>query len=472
MPYFITLYIEPMKPKLDKIPVSIPHAFLGLTRKHPDDLDKQDEQTRKEKLKNADWKDFDKKWYESLETNESNDGFFGFAPVESATNHWGKVFENNHFTPQWNENIKNYDYTLRDEDTFDKSNRCTFEISQEQYESLLNDIKKEATQTNNRNPHLQQDNSKMVSLETLKENLYYNSTPIRWAGSIETPPLHNCTTWVLNKLDSIGIEVIDVKEWIPDIVPNPNPHYAMAQFVLKQAFDIEFNLINTLKDSFQALADYHFVFRKFQNIDKDLESITGAKAFRDWARGMIDNRFVCQLEPNYNRLSKYDIKCSNEEEGLFASLKKWKENLQHKRQKLIKVYKMLNKVISSQIEKVNDLQGSFTFISYNKQTHKIQLRNKQSNYEPYDESKLDPNIPANNWSLNQLSPFIFIPKDEIHSRVLYHKYDYGKISDSYIESINQSYLGILSDNDNLTYWSKALHKLRKSANQPKELENV
>ncbi|BAM13265.1 hypothetical protein HCN_p26 (plasmid) [Helicobacter cinaedi PAGU611] len=41
MPYFITLYIEPMKPKLDKIPVSIPHAFLGLTHTHPDELDSQ-----------------------------------------------------------------------------------------------------------------------------------------------------------------------------------------------------------------------------------------------------------------------------------------------------------------------------------------------------------------------------------------------------------------------------------------------
>ena len=47
MPYFITLYIEPMKPKLDKIPVSIPHAFLGLTRKHPDDLDKQEKKNLK-----------------------------------------------------------------------------------------------------------------------------------------------------------------------------------------------------------------------------------------------------------------------------------------------------------------------------------------------------------------------------------------------------------------------------------------
>ncbi|BDB64012.1 hypothetical protein T36_0459 [Helicobacter cinaedi] len=76
--------------------LDVTHAFLGLSHIHPDELDKQDEQTRKEKLKKADWKDFDKKWYESVDTNEFNDGFFGFAPVETATSHWGKVFENNH----------------------------------------------------------------------------------------------------------------------------------------------------------------------------------------------------------------------------------------------------------------------------------------------------------------------------------------------------------------------------------------
>lgn len=32
MPYFITIYIHPMK-------ANIPHAFLGLTRKHPNELD-------------------------------------------------------------------------------------------------------------------------------------------------------------------------------------------------------------------------------------------------------------------------------------------------------------------------------------------------------------------------------------------------------------------------------------------------
>lgn len=41
MQYFVTIYIDTMKPKLDFIPFTIPHAFLGLIHTHPDELDKQ-----------------------------------------------------------------------------------------------------------------------------------------------------------------------------------------------------------------------------------------------------------------------------------------------------------------------------------------------------------------------------------------------------------------------------------------------
>ena len=71
MKYYATIYIDPI---LDFEGAT--HAFLGLTKgKSPDELDKIDKELRDKKLKNADWKDFDKKWYESLETNEFNDGF-------------------------------------------------------------------------------------------------------------------------------------------------------------------------------------------------------------------------------------------------------------------------------------------------------------------------------------------------------------------------------------------------------------
>ena len=55
MKYFVTIYIDPL---FDF--EGFTHAFLGLTYTHPDELDKQDKKIRQEKLKNADWKDFDK----------------------------------------------------------------------------------------------------------------------------------------------------------------------------------------------------------------------------------------------------------------------------------------------------------------------------------------------------------------------------------------------------------------------------
>ena len=99
MQYFVTLYIHPMQG------INIPHAFLGLTHIHPDELDK---------LKDIDIYNYqigyysDKPtliyvkdmWYNNiypsiLDSNFGGEGFFGFAPVESTTNHWGKVYENN-----------------------------------------------------------------------------------------------------------------------------------------------------------------------------------------------------------------------------------------------------------------------------------------------------------------------------------------------------------------------------------------
>ena len=46
MSYFVTLYIETMKPKLGLLPIAIPHAFIGLTKgKSPDELDEMDKRS-------------------------------------------------------------------------------------------------------------------------------------------------------------------------------------------------------------------------------------------------------------------------------------------------------------------------------------------------------------------------------------------------------------------------------------------
>lgn len=81
---------------------NIPHAFLGLTRKHPDELDKLtfeknieywDYNGGKMKL----WRKEKIKWYENFENIECNDGFFGFGVGTSGFfDTVGKVFENNY----------------------------------------------------------------------------------------------------------------------------------------------------------------------------------------------------------------------------------------------------------------------------------------------------------------------------------------------------------------------------------------
>ena len=114
MQYFVTIYIDPLiecfmdfKEKCFVNIEDATHAFLGLTKdKSPDELDKIDNEIKMQKLNNADWKDIDKRWYESLETNEYNDGFWGFGTgTDSVYNTAGKVFQNNQYV--MDNNVRN-----------------------------------------------------------------------------------------------------------------------------------------------------------------------------------------------------------------------------------------------------------------------------------------------------------------------------------------------------------------------------
>ena len=157
MSYFATIYIHPMSlnatTNFSEI-LGIPHAFLGLTHTHPDELDS---------LKDIDiYKyqvgyDSDKPtlihvkdmWYNNiypsiLDSNFGGEGFWGFAPVKSKTSHWGVVFENNQYVPKWHDNFQQYTYIdKRPLSTFWQKNRCVFEVSKEQYEAVLEYINKQ-----------------------------------------------------------------------------------------------------------------------------------------------------------------------------------------------------------------------------------------------------------------------------------------------------------------------------------------
>lgn len=423
MQYYVTIYIDILFEK-ELLKLDATHAFLGLTHTHPDELDKIDSQTRMQKLKNADWKDFDKRWYESLETNEYNDGFWGFGTgTDSVYNTAGKVFQNNQYVVDNNVKTNTYEIKkLRSEQTF--KNRCTLEVSQEQYEKLLQDIKNDYEATKTITPK---------SEVGISGDLTYNVLN------------NNCVHWVLHKLDSIGIEIIDKTYRVP----------------------------GNFMETFPCLKSYNITFCKFQSIDSNLESIKGAKAFRTWARSMIENNYMCYVdESTLEKEVQVFCKRDTDNQKLYESIKKF-----YKTQAQLKsVYEKLGTLLDKLLQKIDDenVQGDFELIYFDKQDKKIKILKAQNNYEPMEIAEFDLTIPANNYIASKFYPFIFIPKDTIAERILYHEYDYGKVSQGYQKDRNEFYYNILAGIQSDKYWSSSYHKLTKAYKQfqAKGVENV
>ena len=439
MKYYVTIYIDPLiecfmdfKNKCYWKREDFTHTFLGLTHTPPDELDKIDNEIKMQKLKNTDWKDIDKRWYESLEINEYNDGFWGFGTgTDSVYNTAGKVFKNNQYVMDNNVKTNTYEIKkLRSEQTF--KNRCTLEVSQEQYEKLLQEIKNDYEATKTITPR---------SEVGISGDLTYNVLN------------NNCVTWVLNKLDSIGIEIIDNEEWLPDNI----------------------SIRDSLLRKFHYLQYLYAVFRKFQSIDSNLESIAGAKAFRTWARSMTQNKIFCALKIEGDITKGLDI--STECKRTITQNQKYYENKLKdfitKSSDFMRVYNRINEQLERLLTKVKNLgytniQGDFTFIMWNDELQTRMLldskhRDKHTkDYIAYPIEQIDPNIPACNWTLNHNASFILILRDEMLCRAVYKNYHYSNMSESFIDSINKSHIAILSGNDDLSYWSKSLHALRKS----------
>lgn len=410
MQYYVTIYIDILFEK-ELLKLDATHAFLGLTHTHPDELDKIDNEIKMQKVKNADWKDIDKRWYESLETNEYNDGFWGFGTgTDSVYNTAGKVFQNNQYVVDNNVKTNTYKIKkLRSERAF--KNRCTLEVSKEQYEFLLDEIKKDFEATKDIRPQ---------SLEPINEEFTY---------SIHS---NNCVHWVIKKLLDIGIEIIDEDYTIP------------GNFI----------------DCFSSIMSIHSIFLKFQSIDDNLKSITGAKAFRDWARSMTDNNYICYVDESTLE-KEVQVFCKREVENqrYYESIKKF-----YKTQAQLKsVYEKLGTLLDKLLQKIDDenVQGDFELIYFDKQDKKIKILKAQNNYEPMEIAEFDLTIPANNYIASKFYPFIFIPKDTIAERILYHEYDYGKVSQGYQKDRNEFYYNVLAWIQSDKYWSESYHKLYK-----------
>lgn len=400
MKHYVTLYIDPLFGEITRsvdiknpstyLNLDATHAFLGLTKdKSPDELDKIDNEIKMQKLNNADWKDIDKRWYESLETNEYNDGFWGFGTgTDSIYNTAGKVFQNNQYVMDNNVKTNTYEIKkLRSEQTF--KNRCTLEISQEQYEKLLQEIKNDYEATKTITPK---------SEVGISGNLTYNVLN------------NNCVTWVLNKLDSIGIEIIDNEEWLPDNISTRD----------------------SLLQKFHYLQYLYAVFRKFQSIDSNLESIAGAKAFRTWARSMTQNKIFCALKIEGDITKGLNI--STECKRTITQNQKYYENKLKdfitKSSDFMRVYNRINEQLERLLTKVKNLgytniQGDFTFIMWNDELQTRMLLDSKhrdentKDYIAYPIEQIDPNIPACNWTLNHNASFILILRDEMLCRAVY-----------------------------------------------------
>lgn len=442
MKYFVTMYIKNMQTLS-----IIPHAFLGLTHTHPDELDSLGDieinKYRDDYLIGGQFIVKSRgRWYENIYPSILNDefageGFWGFGP-ESMMWKSGKVFENNQYNHESYKIIKDFDDNpyrkteIRSLSTFWQQNRCVFEVSKEQYEALVESIKVDVKNTLYINK-----NSQAAITKELKYDFTNN----------------NCTTWALNKLDSIGIEIIDNEEWLPDNISTRD----------------------SLLQKFHYLQYLYAVFRKFQSIDSNLESIAGAKAFRTWARSMTQNKIFCALKIEGDITKGLNI--STECKRTITQNQKYYENKLKdfitKSSDFMRVYNRINEQLERLLTKVKNLgytniQGDFTFIMWNDELQTRMLLDSKhrdentKDYIAYPIEQIDPNIPACNWTLNHNASFILILRDEMLCRAVYKNYHYSNMSESFIDSINKSHIAILSGNDDLSYWSKSLHALRKS----------
>ncbi|MGX2973077.1 hypothetical protein [Helicobacter sp. T3_23-1059] len=420
MKYYVTIYVDTLN-DLE----GFTHAFLGLTHTHPDELDEQDKKTSNDKLKNADWQDIDKKWYEKIYPTinsyvfgydkNNNEGFFGFGSatgmVKMAWDKFandgsiGKVFENNQYLVDPNPNTNSYvNWRIRSASTFSKTNRCVLEISKEQYNTLLENIKKDFEATKQVKP-----NTKSYVHYDLRYHITNN----------------NCVNWVIKKLSNIGIELIDEDYIIP----------------------------GNFMDIFNYIQKIHSTFLKFQSIDENLESIKGAKAFRMWARKLLDsmNRFMqsyCVVAEN--KVQSNRIPNSERFVILIESISL--------------VYLQLDKILQSMLKNIDtkNIKGDFIFVYWDKTARDIKILDKEHDYQAYTKKEFDLSNSAYNFSVCKFAPFIFIPNDKTLSQRLYHKYDYGNVSKQYQIARNEFYQNVLAGIQSDKYWSSSYHKLTKN----------
>ncbi|WP_223206669.1 hypothetical protein [Campylobacter coli] len=203
----------------------------------------------------------------------------------------------------------------------------------------------------------------------------------------------------------------------------------------------------------KAIQHIHSIFLKFQNIDDNLQSVKGAKAFKNWARMLINNSLMQEIYLDEYKKQYNSENLSPEQEEVLYAL--WN---------ITRVYEILDILLNRLITKsgTKNLKGTFELIYFDKKDRQIKLLKASNDYEAIIIQDLDLSKKYNNFSVSKFYPFIFIPKDEMLSRMLYHKYDYGNISQEYQKDRNEFYFNVLSGEKSDKYWSSSYHKMTKS----------
>ncbi|WP_270980166.1 hypothetical protein [Campylobacter helveticus] len=137
--------------------------------------------------------------------------------------------------------------------------------------------------------------------------------------------------------------------------------------------------------------------------------------------------------------------------------------------KLENIYSTLDKLLDKLIQRLKEtntnyenLKGDFKFIYFDKKDGQIKLLKASNNYEAIIIQELDLSQKHYNFSVCKFYPFIFKLKDEMISRILYHKYNYGNISQEYQKDRNEFYFNVLAGKRSEKYWSSSYHKLSKN----------
>ncbi len=362
MNYFVTIYTDPI---LDF--EGFTHTFISLTHKSPDELERGD----------SEWY---LKHYPSILDNINDEGFFGFGGVEADKRMiysyiGGKVFENNQYIMEYVNERNIYEIKhIRSKETF--QSKCILEISKEQYNAISSEIRKELVATNSMTP---------ISILNEDRSLSYNLVT------------QNCVNWVQKHLNNIGIET-----FMHQIIP--------------ASFNMNFEYIFIINQ----------IFLQFQKLDKNLETIIGAKAFKNWIRIMSQNI--------YNR----------------------KYNLRRPINIIVEHYQNAEALLNKLLLKNHYIKGTFHFIYID--NGQLKIMKPENGYVPENLQDLDASKPYNNYTLCKYLYFIFIPDEEYE--YIFHKYNYGDVDKEYTQAINECYRKVLlGQTDNIKYYSQSLNKL-------------